>query len=309
MPSTSSLLDRRRGTPAPLPPASPPRRRRSSPAMRATANTPAPTMATAPTAAATILRRADLARRRRRAARRDAAVGARQGQGVARCRRRSRSFVLHQRSERRHSNDRSRLPTPPADVRVAVTGSHGLIGTALLDRLAAAGHEAVRIVRGRRRRRARSAGTRRAGRLDPAALAGVDAVVNLAGAGIGDQRWTDDYKRQVRESRTVGDDDCSPRRSPRPTTGRGCCCRARPSGSTATAATSSSTRRRRRATASSPTSPGTWEAATAAAEAAGRAGRPPAHRHRAGRRAGRWRRCCRCSSSASAAASARAGSG
>ncbi len=50
----------------------------------------------------------------------------------------------------------------------------------------------------------RSAGIPASGRLDPAALAGVDAVVNLAGAGIGDHRWTDDYKRRVRESRTVG---------------------------------------------------------------------------------------------------------
>jgi uncharacterized protein (TIGR01777 family) len=85
-------------------------------------------------------------------------------------------------------------------MRVAVTGSHGLIGSALLDHLGAAGHGAVRIVRGEPA----------AGEIgwDPASggldLAGVDAVVNLAGAGIGDHRWTDDYKRQVRESRTVG---------------------------------------------------------------------------------------------------------
>ncbi len=88
-------------------------------------------------------------------------------------------------------------------MRVAVTGSHGLIGSALLEHLAAAGHEGVRIVRGH-------AGAGEigwdpgAGRLDPAVLGGIDAVVNLAGAGIGDHRWTDDYKRQVRESRTVG---------------------------------------------------------------------------------------------------------
>jgi uncharacterized protein len=88
-------------------------------------------------------------------------------------------------------------------MRVAVTGSHGLIGSALLDHLAAHGHDAVRIVRSEP-----AAGEigwdPASGRLDPAALAGVDAVVNLAGAGIGDHRWTADYKRQVRESRTVG---------------------------------------------------------------------------------------------------------
>jgi uncharacterized protein len=86
-------------------------------------------------------------------------------------------------------------------VRVAVTGSHGLIGTALVARLRAAGHEPVPIVRG-------PAGPGeiswdpRAGRLAPESLVGVGAVVNLAGAGIGDKRWSDEYRRVVLESRT-----------------------------------------------------------------------------------------------------------
>jgi uncharacterized protein (TIGR01777 family) len=86
-------------------------------------------------------------------------------------------------------------------VRVAVTGSHGLIGTALLAAWRAAGHEAVPIVRS-----SPGAGEigwdPRAGRLDPVALRGLDAIVNLAGAGIGDMRWSDEYTRQVHESRT-----------------------------------------------------------------------------------------------------------
>jgi uncharacterized protein len=86
-------------------------------------------------------------------------------------------------------------------VRVAVTGSHGLIGTELLAALRAAGHEAVPIVRS-----TPGAGEigwdPRAGRLEPGSLRGLDAVVNLAGAGIGDKRWSDEYKRQVLESRT-----------------------------------------------------------------------------------------------------------
>ena len=99
---------------------------------------------------------------------------------------------------------RGSLPVWPRtlfDVRVAVTGSHGLIGTALVARLRADGHDPVRMVRA-------APGTGEigwdphAGRLDPRALADVDAVVNLAGAGIGDKRWTDEYKRQVVESRT-----------------------------------------------------------------------------------------------------------
>ena len=42
------------------------------------------------------------------------------------------------------------------------------------------------------------------GDIDASRLAGVDAVVHLAGAGIGDKRWTDDYKREILESRTKG---------------------------------------------------------------------------------------------------------
>lgn len=87
-------------------------------------------------------------------------------------------------------------------MRVAITGSHGLIGTALRSRLRAGGHEVVPVVRG-----APTAGEigwdPAAGRLDPGDLKGVDAVVNLAGAGIGDKRWTDDYKRVVLDSRTM----------------------------------------------------------------------------------------------------------
>ncbi|NEA38893.1 TIGR01777 family oxidoreductase, partial [Streptomyces sp. SID11385] len=42
------------------------------------------------------------------------------------------------------------------------------------------------------------------GDVDTAALAGCDTVVNLAGAGIGDHRWTDAYKRTIRDSRVLG---------------------------------------------------------------------------------------------------------
>ncbi len=49
-----------------------------------------------------------------------------------------------------------------------------------------------------------SRGTRRAASSMPHAFDGVDAVVHLAGAGIADHRWTDDYKRELRESRTIG---------------------------------------------------------------------------------------------------------
>ncbi|MGH9111839.1 MAG: TIGR01777 family oxidoreductase, partial [Acidimicrobiales bacterium] len=42
------------------------------------------------------------------------------------------------------------------------------------------------------------------GTIEGGALAGIDAVVHLAGAGIGDKRWTPERKREIRESRTLG---------------------------------------------------------------------------------------------------------
>ncbi|MGW3312243.1 TIGR01777 family oxidoreductase [Streptomyces sp. NPDC001073] len=88
--------------------------------------------------------------------------------------------------------------------RIAVTGASGLIGSALVRSLTADGHEVVRLVR----RAARSAGEVRwdpeGQYVDAAGLDGCDAVVNLAGAGIGDHRWSDEYKKQVRDSRVLG---------------------------------------------------------------------------------------------------------
>lgn len=86
-------------------------------------------------------------------------------------------------------------------MRIAIAGSSGLIGTALRDALTQRGDEVIRLVR-------RAASTAdevswdpAGGELDPAALQGVSAVVNLAGAGIGDKRWTAAYKRTLVDSR------------------------------------------------------------------------------------------------------------
>lgn len=67
---------------------------------------------------------------------------------------------------------------------IAITGSHGLIGTALGAALRAEGH-----------------GVRPIARSGPIDLGGVDAVVNLAGEGIAEKRWDDEQKRKIRESR------------------------------------------------------------------------------------------------------------
>jgi uncharacterized protein len=86
---------------------------------------------------------------------------------------------------------------------VAITGSHGLIGTALIEALTKSGHTVRRIVRS-------NGGANdvvwspTGGSIDAKALAGVDAVVHLAGAGIGDKRWTPAWKTELLESRTKG---------------------------------------------------------------------------------------------------------
>ena len=86
---------------------------------------------------------------------------------------------------------------------VAITGSSGLIGTALAASLQRDGHTVRPVVRSDG-----GPGTVRwdpaAGTIDAGALAGVDAVVHLAGAGIGDKRWTDARKEVVLRSRVDG---------------------------------------------------------------------------------------------------------
>jgi len=89
-------------------------------------------------------------------------------------------------------------------VDVAVTGSHGLVGSALVPALEHAGHRVVRIVRGTPSGRDELSWDPRAGVVDAAGLDGVDAVVHLAGAGIGDKPWTPERKRLILESRTQG---------------------------------------------------------------------------------------------------------
>ena len=90
-----------------------------------------------------------------------------------------------------------------AIVQIAITGSTGLIGKALVRALRDEGLTVIRLVR----RPATAEDEVRwdpFGELDAGALEGVDAVIHLAGAGIGDHRWTEAYKRQVRDSRVEG---------------------------------------------------------------------------------------------------------
>ncbi|WP_416967059.1 TIGR01777 family oxidoreductase [Streptomyces sp. 4F14] len=88
--------------------------------------------------------------------------------------------------------------------RVAVAGASGLIGSALVRSLEADGVEVLRLVRRAAAGPGEVAWEPEAGRVDAAGLAGVDAVVNLAGAGVGDRRWTEAYKKTIRDGRVNG---------------------------------------------------------------------------------------------------------
>lgn len=78
-----------------------------------------------------------------------------------------------------------------------------MIGTALCHELRRQGHRPIGLVR-----RAPGADQLRwdptAGTIDAAGFEGIDAVIHLAGAGIGDKRWSDEYRREILDSRVLG---------------------------------------------------------------------------------------------------------
>ncbi|ORT60324.1 TIGR01777 family oxidoreductase [Streptomyces sp. CB03238] len=88
--------------------------------------------------------------------------------------------------------------------RIAVTGSTGLIGTALVRSLRADGHEVVRLVRRPARAGDEAEWDPKRQYVDVAGLVGCDAVVHLAGAGVGERRWNEAYKKEIRDSRVLG---------------------------------------------------------------------------------------------------------
>jgi uncharacterized protein (TIGR01777 family) len=88
--------------------------------------------------------------------------------------------------------------------RIAVAGASGLIGGALVRSLTAEGHEVVRLVRRAPVGADEVRWDPERASVDAAGLEGCDAVVNLAGAGIGDHRWTEAYKARIRDSRVQG---------------------------------------------------------------------------------------------------------
>lgn len=88
--------------------------------------------------------------------------------------------------------------------RIAVTGSTGLIGSALVHRLQADGHQVVRLVRSAPKGPDEVRWDPAAGTIDAEALAGIDGAVHLAGEGIGTKRWSSEQKAKILDSRVKG---------------------------------------------------------------------------------------------------------
>ncbi|CAB4537522.1 unannotated protein [freshwater metagenome] len=92
----------------------------------------------------------------------------------------------------------------PVPQRIAITGASGLIGTALVGHLKSEGHTVQKLVR-----RAPVAPDEiqwdpQTGFVDIEALRGVDAIIHLAGVGVGDKRWSKKYKSEILNSRLLG---------------------------------------------------------------------------------------------------------
>jgi hypothetical protein len=92
----------------------------------------------------------------------------------------------------------------PRIKKIAVTGASGLIGSALVAQLKNDGHEVIKIVRRPVRTSDEVIWNPVKGEIDLKALEGVDAVFHLAGAGVGDKRWTASYRSEILNSRLLG---------------------------------------------------------------------------------------------------------
>ena len=88
--------------------------------------------------------------------------------------------------------------------RVAITGASGMIGTALVGHLKSEGYTVQKLVRRPSRSADEISWDPQAGTVDLDALDGIDAVIHLAGAGVGDKRWTKKYKSEILNSRLLG---------------------------------------------------------------------------------------------------------
>ena len=88
--------------------------------------------------------------------------------------------------------------------RIAISGASGLIGTALVGHLRSEGHTVQRFVRREAKSPDEISWDPISGFVDLSALEGIDAVIHLAGVGVGDKRWTAKYKAEILNSRLLG---------------------------------------------------------------------------------------------------------
>ncbi|AGZ40139.1 TIGR01777 family oxidoreductase [Actinoplanes friuliensis] len=86
-------------------------------------------------------------------------------------------------------------------MRILLAGASGFLGTRLVERFRAEGHELTKLVRRPAQAADEATWKPSSGQLDPALVAGADAVINLAGVGVGDKRWNARYKSLIRSSR------------------------------------------------------------------------------------------------------------
>ena len=89
-------------------------------------------------------------------------------------------------------------------MKILITGSHGLIGSALIPFLTTGGHEVLRLVRNPNPATHEIQWNPQAGVIDDEQLEGLDAVVHLAGENIASKRWNTAQKKRIRESRVHG---------------------------------------------------------------------------------------------------------
>lgn len=87
---------------------------------------------------------------------------------------------------------------------IAITGASGLIGSALKRHFESQGDRVIEFTRTGQSSNTTIAWNPATGSIDAAQLSGVDAVIHMAGAGIGDKRWTDEYKKEILNSRVKG---------------------------------------------------------------------------------------------------------
>ena len=89
-------------------------------------------------------------------------------------------------------------------MKIAITGATGLIGSALVGELKSKGHNVHRLVRRATVSPDEIVWDPSQGEIDLSALEGMEAVIHLAGAGVGDHRWTSKYKATILNSRLLG---------------------------------------------------------------------------------------------------------